>query len=92
MRAVWKYFLKKDKFITKCKYCIKGIRSRGNTPNLKVHLERCKFSPSLKESHKKKANQLQEPNKETNSSNIDNGNKNMEVEFKYDSEIVIITY
>jgi hypothetical protein len=63
-----------------------------NTTNLKVHLERCKFSPPLKETLTKRNNQSEEPNNETNSSETDNGDKNMEVEFKDDSENVSITY
>jgi hypothetical protein len=85
---VWKHFLKRDKFIAKCKYCKKEIRYSGNMTNLKVHLERCKFSPSLKESLTKKNNQREEPNKETNSSDTDDGDKNVEAEFKDDSEII----
>jgi hypothetical protein len=76
-------------FVAKCEYCKNEIRCSGNMTNLKVHLERCKFSPSRKESLTKKNNQRE---KEINSSNTDNGDKNMEIDFKDDSEVVSITY
>jgi hypothetical protein len=47
---------------------------------------------SLKEILTKKNKQREEPNKETKSRNTENGDKNMEVEFKDDSEILSITY
>jgi hypothetical protein len=59
---------------------------------LEVHLKRCKFAPSLKEILTKNNNQRQEQNKQTNSSDTDNADKNMEVEFKDDRQIVSITY
>jgi hypothetical protein len=51
---VWKYFLKKDKFIAKCKYSKKEITSSGNTTNLEVRLDRCKLSPPLKDSSRRR--------------------------------------
>jgi hypothetical protein len=89
---VWKYFFKEDKFMAKCEYCKNEIRSRGNTTNWKVRFEWCKFSPSRKYSLTKKNNKLGKLNKETNNSNTDNGDKNMEVEFKDDSDIVSMSY
>jgi hypothetical protein len=89
--VVWKHFLKKDVFIVKSRYCKIEVRSSGNTMNFAVHLGKCKFSPSLKESLTKKNNQLEWPNKASNSNNTDNGDRNVEVEFKDYCEIVSIT-